>query len=761
MLKVLGSYGNRGKNAFTTSFLLKENLAIDAGNLANGLGDEVIKIEHIFISHSHFDHIVDIPFIMDTEFSKRVNTLKIYALKDTIDAIKLLFNDKIWPDFTKISLSNKKNSIEFIEIKENQTFIFDDIKIKSFKVNHSVPTLGFKITKNNQNIIISSDTYLCENLLNEINNTKNLKFILLECSFPSNLDKLAKNSKHLTPKLISEMVNKFNKKVKIFFYHFKQEYKTQIIAELNGFELIQNSNQILDDGVCLFPFEKEKECYSEFENIYKQELKKLMQIGVELSKEENIDYLLEDILSVAREFTNADGGSVYLKDDNKLYFKIIQNDTLNTFMGGRNEKIKWPPLELFIEGKKNTNMVAALCALTQKIYNIPDVYQNIQFDFSGTKKFDKSTGYISKSMLVIPLINHKKETIGVLQLINKKEKQFIIPFNKQDEEISMSLASQAAVSITKNKLIYELENFIESFIKVIAKAVDEKSKYTGNHVQKVAVLAELMSNELNKDNTVFKDVKYTKNMLKQIKIAALLHDIGKITTDLRIMDKATKLETDIDKIDWIAERFEIIKRDLLLKGINNFEQINDDLKFLREVNIGGEFLDDTKIARIDEIAQKYSYIFDNKKVSILRDDEIEKLKIKKGTLTDKEREHIQRHALITLEMLSNLPFPSEYKEVTHIAANHHEKLNCKGYPRGLCQKDLSLEDRMLAICDIFEALTASDRPYKKPKKLSEVFKIMGFMVKDNEIDKKLFDFFMQKEIWKKYKNNLLAEQIDI
>jgi len=761
MIKVLGSYGNRGKNAFTTSFLLEDNLAIDAGNLANGLGEKVVSIEHIFISHSHFDHIVDIPFIIDTEFSKREKTLKIYGLKETIQSIKQLFNGKIWPDFTKINLINKKPAIQFIEIDTNQTFEFKNLTITTFKSNHSVATIGFKITKNNQNIIISSDTYLNDNLINEINNTKNLKLILLECSFPSELDKLAKSSKHLTPKLILEMISKFNKKVKIFFYHFKQEYKSKIIDELNELGLIQTPNQILEDGVCLFPFEKEKKCYSKFDNIYKQELNQLMKIGVELSHQENIDYLLEDILSVAREFTNADGGSVYLKNEDKLYFKIIQNDTLNTFMGGRNEKIKWPPLELFIEGKKNTNMVAALCALTQKIYNIPDVYLDKKFDFSGTKKFDASTGYRSKSMLVIPLINHKKETIGVLQLINKNKDNYIIPFNKEDEEITMSLASQAAISITKNKLIHDLENFIESFIKVIAKAVDEKSKYTGNHVQKVAILAELMSKEINEDEEFFKDVKYSENMLKQIKIAALLHDIGKITTDPRVMDKATKLEADIDKIEWIEERFEIIKRDLLLKGINDFSSLQEDIEFLKVVNIGGEFMSDDKIDKLEQIANKYKYFIENKEVSVLRDDELEMLKIKKGTLSQKERLHIQRHALMTLEMLSGLPFPNEYKDVTHIAANHHEKLNCKGYPRGLCEKDLSLEDKMLAICDIFEALTANDRPYKKPKKLSEVFKIMGFMAKDREIDEKLYQFFIQKEIWRKYSSNLLAEQIDI
>jgi len=487
-------------------------------------------------------------------------------------------------------------------------------------------------------------------------------------------------------------------------------------------------------------------------------IKKFIRIGKELSTEENVDYLLEDILNVSREFTNADAGSIYLKIGNKLYFNIIQNDTLNTFMGGRKEKISWPPLPLYKDGKENENMVAVLSALKQKIFNIPDVYLNTQFDFSGTKKFDNSTGYRSKSMLVIPLINHKKETIGVLQLINKRN---TIPFNKDDEEITMSLASQAAVSITKQKLIQDLIKFIESFINVIAKAIDEKSKYTGNHVQKVAILSNILINAINKDNKYFPNIQYDENMLKQINIAALLHDIGKITTDPRIMDKATKLESDIDRIDIIAERVEIIKREMLLKGINNFSELENDFEFIKTINIGGEFVSDDKIERIENIAKKYSYKLGDKIVPFLRDDEVEMLKIRKGTLSEAERKHIERHALMTYEMLSSMPFPKEYKDVTHIASNHHEKLNGKGYPHKLTENNLTFEDRILAICDIFEALTASDRPYKKAKKLSEVFKIMGFMVKDKEIDEEIYKFFIETKVWEKYIPYLKEEQIDI
>jgi HD-GYP domain-containing protein (c-di-GMP phosphodiesterase class II)/ribonuclease BN (tRNA processing enzyme) len=752
MIKALGTYGNRGKNSFTTSFLLREDIVIDAGNLTNGLGKDVDKINHILLTHSHFDHILDIPFVIDTNFNLRETTLNIYGLKETIQSIKELFNNKIWPDFTNITLLNSKKAINFITIVPNEILYFDDLSIKPFLVNHSVATIGFNITKNNKSVIISADTYLDDNLIKEINSTTNLNALFLEVSFPSRFGKLAKISKHLTPKLIQQLIKQI-KKVDIFFYHFKNEYKQEIIEELKQ---LDRNYFILEDGMCIYPFEENNICVSSH-----KDFKKLLNIGVELSKETNIDYLLEDILTVARDLTDADAGSIYMKENEQLYFKIIQNDSLKIYMGGKHNKIEWNPLKLFINGQKNKNMVAALSALTQQIYNIPDVYTDTNFDFSGTKKFDESTSYRSKSMLVVPLINHNKETIGILQLINKKVQNKIVPFNKDDEEITASLSSQAAVSITKNKLIYSLENFIESFIAVIAQAVDEKSRYTGKHIQKVAKLAKIMSEEINKDTTFFNDVHYDENMLKQIQIAALLHDIGKITTDLRIMDKATKLEAQIDRIDIIAERIEIIKRDLKLKGVEDYQELLEDFEFLKKINIGGEFLSDEKIDKLDKIAKKYKYLFNSQEVSLIRDDELEMLKIKKGTLSQKERLHIQRHALMTFKMLSKLPFPKNYSEVTHIASNHHEKLNATGYPHQLSAKDLSLEDRLLAICDIFEALTASDRPYKAPKKLSEVFKIMEFMVKDNEIDEKLYKFFIEKKLWEKYKNELLEIQIDI
>jgi len=361
MIKILGSFGNRVANGGTTSFLLDEEIAIDAGNLSK-LGKDVIKLNHIFISHSHFDHIADLPFVIDTLFSERKETLKIYGLKETLNQLQNIFNNKIWPDFRNIKLLNNKASVEFIEIQTNQTIKLKNFTIKFIYANHTVANVGFKITKNNKTIIISSDTYLNDKLIKEVNKDD---ILFLECSFPSYLENLAKTAKHLTPNLIKSFIDKIKTK-NIFFYHFKYEYKDEIIKELFEKNIISNINQILEDDETI-SFKKSNTIYKK--NTYSDAFYKLAKIGVELSTQQNIDYLLEDILSIAREFTNADAGSVYFKNDDKLYFKIIQNDTLNIFMGGRNESIKWNPLNL-----KDKNMVAVLSAVNQQVFNIEDVY---------------------------------------------------------------------------------------------------------------------------------------------------------------------------------------------------------------------------------------------------------------------------------------------------------------------------------------------------------------------------------------------------
>ncbi|WP_455756125.1 HD domain-containing phosphohydrolase [Sulfurimonas sp.] len=513
--------------------------------------------------------------------------------------------------------------------------------------------------------------------------------------------------------------------------------------------------------------------------VHKQDkhIQEMNRIGRALSSENDLTKLLPMILSHAKDYTNSDGGTVYLmsKDENSLKFSVVETTSLDIFMGGGKGEITWPPLQLYTkDGSKNLEMVAAKCALEGHTINIEDVYETKEFNFEGTKKFDESTGYRSKSMLVVPMKNYENEIIGVCQLINRTDEKTgeIIPFSKGDVETLSSLSSQAAVAITNAQLIRDLRLLLESFIHSIASAIDAKSPYTGGHVRKVAEITMIIVNALN-DTTdgKYKDVKYTNDNLNELRIAALMHDIGKITTPEYVVDKSTKLETIFDRIELIKTRYEVLKRDaqieLLKKKIDEktyqdrLTRYKDDLEFLQESNIGGEFMSDDKIERLEKISQE-TFIENEIPCKLLNDDERANLGIRKGTLTDAEREIINNHAKVSLDMLNVLPFPKKLQRVPEIAGGHHEKLNGKGYPQGLDASQLSLESRVLALADIFEALTASDRPYKDGKTLTEAMRIIDFMVKDEELDGDLVKFFYDKKLNLKYAHQeLRKEQIDI
>ena len=519
-------------------------------------------------------------------------------------------------------------------------------------------------------------------------------------------------------------------------------------------------------------------------------IRKLTDIGAALSAEGNTQNLLEMILENAMTLTNADGGTLYIvtPDGKHLAFEIVRNMSLNIKMGGRGGKISWPPIQLTDEaGVENHANVSTHVALTGETVNIPDVYDVKGFDFQGTKEFDKKTTYRSKSMLMVPLRNHENEIIGVLQLINASDThdKSVVPFSAEAQSMTLSLASQAAVAITKNRLILELENLFESFIRTIAKAVDEKSPYTGGHVKRVADIALMIAEKINeKKEGIFSNIAFHDDQLKELRIAAWLHDIGKVTTPEYVVDKATKLETKYDRIHEIATRFEVLKRDAEIKflrktielmenggkdAIPQYEEgfrlelkkIEDDFRFIYDTNMGGEFMPDDKVERIKNLSRN-TWQNNKSPVPWLTEDEVYNLTIRKGTLTKEEKEIIQNHVRLTESMLRELPFPKKLKNVIEYASSHHETLNGTGYHKGLKGDQISLQARILAFADIFEALSASDRPYKKGKTASEVKKILGFMVKDQHIDKDIYDLFFNDGLFLKYiKESYKPDQIDI
>jgi HD-GYP domain-containing protein (c-di-GMP phosphodiesterase class II) len=384
------------------------------------------------------------------------------------------------------------------------------------------------------------------------------------------------------------------------------------------------------------------------------------------------------------------------------------------------------------------------------------------------------------------LKDHEQEIIGVLQLINARsqDSEEVIAFNEVDQQLAESLASQAAVALTQKRLVKELQELFESFIKMIASAIDDKSPYTGGHCRRIPVLTMMLAEAVNSSSSgPMEFFRIDDKDRYELETAAWLHDCGKVITPEYVMDKSTKLETIFDRIHLLESRFEILLRDLEIEYLKSShrmstdddrlaeltrryqqqrEKIKQDLAFLQRINVGGESLSDEQISRVYTLARQQWVDRNGRQQALLSDDEIENLTIKRGTLNDKEREVINYHIVATIKMLESLPFPKHLQHVPEYAGGHHEKMDGSGYPKGLTKEQMSVQARIMAIADIFEALTARDRPYKSGKKLSECLKIMNAMKKENHIDPDLFDIFVKDKVYLQYAEEFLdPEQIDI
>ncbi|OQW96999.1 MAG: metal-dependent phosphohydrolase [Desulfobacteraceae bacterium A6] len=508
-------------------------------------------------------------------------------------------------------------------------------------------------------------------------------------------------------------------------------------------------------------------------------IKQGARIGLALSCEKDINRLLEMIVLEARAMSNADAGTFYISDkENKhLCFMIMQNDTMNVRMGGTSGvEIDLPSVPLYRDGKPNHSNVSSHVAISGEIVNIPDVYEAEGFDFTGPKKYDATTGYRSKSMLVIPLRNHENDIIGVLQLLNAKNPETgeIIGFSNEYVDEIASLASQAAVALTNTQLIQDLKNLFYAFIKSIATAIDEKSPYTGGHINRVVDLSMLIADKINETKSPpFNDIVFNDHEMEEIRIAAWMHDVGKITTPEYVIDKRTKLQTIFDRINLIETRFsliaKIIENEYLAKKLNliqkdsgdeeinrldselseKLEDLEKDLQVVKSCNLPGEFLTDENTKRIKDIATR-RYKMSDGEHAYLTGEELENLLVRKGSITDMERRIIENHAAVTFKILTHLPFPRKLLNVPEYASGHHEKLDGSGYPRALTAENMPLQSRIIAVADIFEALTAKDRPYKKPMLLSQALEIMSRMKNDNHIDPDIYSLFIENRLYEKY-----------
>lgn len=569
-------------------------------------------------------------------------------------------------------------------------------------------------------------------------------------------------------------------------------------------------------------------------------LEKLVELGIALSLERQYARFLEMIVQGEKELTNADGGVLFsLKDDDTLHYEILRFDTIDIRMGGLSDReITLKPIDLRDEeGKPRFFDPIAHAALTERTVNVANIHENNDYDFSPLLQFDSENDYRTQSFLAVPLKPRKGQVIGVLVLINARVSGTgrLAAFNENDERFIEALASQAAVAMDNKNLMQAQARLFDAIIKVIASAIDTKSPYTGGHCARVPELGMMLAKAACESEIgSLADFDMTEAEWREFYLAGWLHDCGKVTTPEYVVDKATKLETIYNRIHEVRMRFEVLLRDARIEYLEavaaggapqqlqaeldeRIGSLHDDFAFIAECNVGGEFMSQDKVERLEQIAQQtWMRYFDDrlglsyaelerlrgvtpkplpveeklladKREHVIRRPkhnplsydpeamgvkmpvpkhlynmgELYNLRISRGTLTDEERYKINEHTIHTISMLEQLPFPKDMARVPLFAGSHHETMVGTGYPRKISMADLPVQAKILAIADIFEALTASDRPYKKAKTLSEALRILSFFRNDKHIDADLFDLFLLSGVYVDYADKYLdQDQID-
>ncbi|WP_455203100.1 HD domain-containing phosphohydrolase [Kaarinaea lacus] len=576
-------------------------------------------------------------------------------------------------------------------------------------------------------------------------------------------------------------------------------------------------------------------------SVMQSSIQQFVEISKALSAEKDFERLLEQILENAREVCHSDGGSILLFDDETLLAEcsIIQNVQTATFYGGtHDDKVPYEAIVCRASDDISVKEGVESAVLRQgQVVVVEDINTDDRFDFTHARQRYEHQGYSCRSLLYLPLRNRQQEIIGLLELVNARDQvsNEIVGFVPEVVSYVQALSSQAAISLDNRRLLKAQKDLLDSFIQLIAGAIDAKSPYTSGHCQRVPELARMLAEAAHKaSDGPFKDFALSDDEWYELYIASWLHDCGKVTTPEHVVDKAVKLECIYNRLHEIRMRFEVLWRDeqisyykylaqsdtdkaALDKKLNaRFSQLQEDYKFIAECNEGGEFMAEEKIERLklvgaqtwlrhfddrvglshDELVRKQSmpesqlpveeYLLADKQEHIVpRDDggkpfgdnpygfridvpehaynygELYNLSVARGTLSEEDRFKINEHIIQTIILLNKLPFPKELRRVPTWAGNHHEKLDGTGYPRKLNADDLSIPERIMAIADIFEALTASDRPYKKAKTLSDSIRIMSFMRNDGHVCPELFDLFLTSGVYREYAEEFLsAEQIN-
>lgn len=477
---------------------------------------------------------------------------------------------------------------------------------------------------------------------------------------------------------------------------------------------------------------------------------KLLDVTIALAKEKDHDRLLENILLVAMDLTSCDAGSLYIIQKEGLAFRVMITKSQQIFRGGKGDVIQLPPVEL-----KREN-VCACAFLDRRIINIADVYSNDQFDFSGPRRYDAITGYRTRSMLVVPMENDMGEAIGVVQLINAQDEEgAIIPFRQEYNRLLQAVGCQAAISLTSMKYKRDSIAILDSFVRAMSTAIDERSPYNANHTKNMVLYASRFIRWLNAHDRGWH---FTDLETHQFLMSVWLHDVGKLVIPLEVMDKNSRLGERIHDVKKRLKLVELLDRIAFLEGRLESEAYEKKKQHLEEVralvlrvNEPG-FVPEEDRRKVEALRELTYEDTDGKIRPWFIEEEMEALLVYKGTLTPREREVMESHVIRTRKILAEMSFSKSYQKVPEWASSHHEFLNGKGYPDGLSGDQIPREVRLLTILDIFEALTATDRPYRPAMPLERALGVLDSMVEEGALDGEILRLFKESQVWKEEEN---------
>ena len=476
-----------------------------------------------------------------------------------------------------------------------------------------------------------------------------------------------------------------------------------------------------------------------------RELDRFLKMCLSLSAEQDREKLLSNILDTAMDLCNADAGTLYLLEDDGLHFCRMVTRSMGVRQGGHAAPISLPPVPL------EKSYVCSYCVMENCSIFVDDVRTDTRYNFSGSLKYDAQTGYHTRTMLVVPLANDRGDLIGAMQLINALDRNGeTIPFDTKMETLVRAISAQAAISMTNMQYSEQITALLDSLVGALSKAIDERTPYNAKHTENMARYGAAFLDWLDRTNSPFR---FDADRRRTFLLSVWLHDVGKLVVPLEVMDKETRLGPALENVRQrfstmaLLDRIAVLEHRLSDEEAAARQQARDDgLALIERVNTAG-FLPDGDLAALDALAQNTYVTAEGNVETWLTDAEHTAITIRKGTLTAAERAIMESHATVTAHILERVSFPRRYAQVPFWAAAHHEYLSGRGYPQHLTAEQIPWEVRLLTILDIFDALTAQDRPYKPAAPIPKALGILHSMVEEGSLDGDILALFEESKAW--------------